>query len=344
MEKKISFLKYLHNHDPNFLKEGWREFMPSKKDLIRSIPLTAAILGGNYIAGDPLRSWLKNSSEEIRPEEILLKKTVIPKDLIKNSQINPSKWDRDFENLEDPGEKDIGFATHKDYFSKPVELYVLDDKAIKKISPTSIAFTEKNRVFLSSKLFEILPNKNSDGKLNSMGVAALTHELRHTTQSMSPLNRKQNNNAYVGWYQQYMQDPQEMGVRVAAIKNMMDKSTIQSILNNIEKNDLKKQAVMNTIPEDEEVLFMYFFEPDIWADKIAQEYMKLNNFNANYRNYYRELIESIKKQLALKNEDVRTLFDYYETLTKKRKRSYLQELLGVYKQVVQNTPSNKKLV
>jgi hypothetical protein len=344
MENKLSFLNYLQSSDPNFLKEGLRDYIPGKRDIIRSIPLTAAILGGNYLSGDPLGSFVKKSpSEDIRPEEIISKKTVIPKEIIRNSQINPLKWDKDFEELEKPGEKDIGFATHKDYFSKPIELYVLDDKTIKRISPKSIAFAEKNKVFLSSKLFDVLPSKSSDGKLNAFGRFALAHELRHTTQSMSPLNRSQDNTKY-NWYQKYMQDPNEMGVRIAAVKNIMDKDTIKNVLKNIEKSNFKKQVVMNTIPKDEETLFMYFFEPDIWADLMAQEHMRLQGFDMNYKSYYRDLIKSIKNQLALINEDVKTLFDFYEKLSDKDKKTYLKELLGAYNQVVQNAPSNKKIV
>ena len=56
----------------------------------------------------------QNSQDNLgyRPDEILVQKNVIPKQLIRNAQFDTNKWDKDFNRLQDPSEnQNSGFAT-----------------------------------------------------------------------------------------------------------------------------------------------------------------------------------------------------------------------------------------
>jgi hypothetical protein len=123
---------------------------------------------------------------------------------------------------------------------------------------------------MPDELFDELPTPTSDGKLTKDGAEALAHELRHTTQQgETPFNRSQgavrffppgqqepSRRGSSAWFQ-YYNDPKEMGVRLAAIKNYMSKESLFKITdsNFPEENRDYAKLLIAFLPEDEKRIF-----------------------------------------------------------------------------------------
>jgi len=247
-----NFVEWLKINYPEFLNEQDNSIKPW---------MTSPVY--NPIAKKPSTIATPNAPDSWHPEntykanEIIIKKQIIPKDFIRAAQPNPEKWDRDFQNLQKPGTmpsqyhtgsqfKDIGFATHKDFFDTPVTMYVVTDEALKRVHPDAGAYAsfQGGYIVMPKKSFTELPTASSDGKLTKYGVNTLAHELRHTTQKgEAPQERWQDPNL-PGSYndvtspkgKKYYQDPREMGVRLAAIKNLLDENLRQKIKKEIAVN------------------------------------------------------------------------------------------------------------
>ena len=241
----------------------------------------------------PFFAASSNNPEQIySPNEIIIKKQVIPKNLIRSAQPNPEKWDVDYQNLKKPGippskyhlgpqPEDIGFATHKEFFEKPVTMYVVKQDAIQRNYKVNAYASFKNRyVVISNTAFEVLPTATSDGKLTKEGANTLAHELRHTTQKGEvPINRnvtaQQDIKSTEGW-QKYMHDPNEMGVRLAALKNILTKKTFDDILkgyeylyaDNNKSNILNSVRILvNSLPyNNEKMMLDFILNPNKWAE------------------------------------------------------------------------------
>lgn len=310
-----------------------------KGTFLRSIPLTAAILGANYMTGGPMNKAVESIVDKLSPADYISKKKVIPYEIIRNSQINPLKWDNDYKNLQAPT-VDQGFATHKDLFKKPITLYVFDDKKIKQISPTSIAFKSGDSVYLSSKLFDVLPTRYTDGKLSKTGIDALSHELRHGTQATDavPENLRQKDNSnFEKFYKQYMNDPQEVGVRVAALKNLLNKETIRDSLKDINISIDFKNFIIENLPE-EKVLLYSLVSPDAWSKELSDKYAQQqpNMFkDVSYEKTFKIMIKKISDHLRSLNNDVDSLLKFIDSLTEEEKYNFLRKIIDIYDQVVQ---------
>jgi len=243
-----------------WLKTNYPEFLNEQDNSVKPW-MTSPVY--NPIAKKPSTIATPNAPDRWHPEntykadEIIIKKQIIPKDFIRAAQPNPEKWDRDFQNLQKPGTmpsqyhtgsqfKDIGFATHKDFFDTPVTMYVVTDEALKRVYPDAGAYAsfQDGYVVMPKKSFTELPTASSDGKLTKNGAETLAHELRHTTQKgKAPQERWQDPNL-PGSYndmtspksKKYYQDPMEMGVRLAAIKNLLDENLRQKIKKEIAVN------------------------------------------------------------------------------------------------------------
>ncbi len=318
----------------------FREFMrcdENFKTFLKSVPLTAAILGANYLAGGPLNKAVEAIVDKLSPTDYISKKTVIPYKIIRDSQMNPSKWDADYQNLQSPT-SDMGYATHKDAFNKPVTLYVLKDEKLKEISPTALALAGGDSILLSDKLFTKLPTKYTDGELNPKGVAALSHELRHVTQNFSavPVNLRQRQDAnFKAFYKHYMNDPQEVGVRVAAIKNLLHKETIKDALKNVNLADDLKYFLLENLPEEKILLYNLVF-PDVWAKKLSDKYAQQqpNIFkNVSFEHSFRMMIGKISDHLMSLNPDADSLLKFINSLSEEEKQNFLQKMIDIYDQV-----------
>jgi hypothetical protein len=312
-------------------------------------------------------------------DEIIIKKQIIPKDFIRAAQPNQEKWDRDFQNLQKPGTmpskyhtgsqfKDIGFATHKVFFDAPMTMYVVTDEALQRVSPGAGAYasTKNGYIVMPKNYFIELPTASSDGKLTKDGANTLAHELRHTTQKgEAPQERRQDRNL-PGSYsditspksKRYYQDPREMGVRLAAIKNLLDRKTFDKI------NEKSARKLYNRVVYDEHISTLVYYIPVDNDEKRAlrfvlnpEEWIKyaVNNMSKtpgsgdaemiNEKGFYEKMQNAAKKiinELKEMNNDVSSIIGYYDSLDPEKKKNYLDELLRFYDQVVKNNPQNNQ--
>ena len=291
-----------------------------------------------------------------KPDEIIIQKNLIPKQLIRNAQFDVKKWDADFNKLQKPREGDIGFATSKEFFDKPVRMLVVTRSGLTRVMGASTgAYFSRSRetMVMPDNAFIKIPTATSDGELKPDGVNTLAHELRHTTQQgETPFHRSQGAVGFIGgnqepgikgsaaWFQ-YMNDPREMGVRVAAIKNYMSKESLFKITDSNfpkENRDYANQLIA-FLPEDEKRIFHYILHPKDWSDAFAKE----KNSNPQQIKTLFETVNQIIGILRRKNRDINSLLDLYYSMddsvdkgwTEMRQEAYT-ELMDAYDRVVKN--------
>ena len=294
----------------------------------------------------------QNSQDNLgyRPDEIIIQKNVIPKQLIRNTQFDTNKWDKDFNRLQDPSEnQNSGFATIKYYFDEPVRMLVVKKEALKRIRPSAEAYYMplQHAVVLPSTMFTELPTARSDGKLTPEGAETLAHELRHSTQQgFVPKGRQQEFNLQgERSKKRYFKDPREMGVRLAAIKNYMSKDALQKIANLSTKNKDYANKIIETLPEDEKRIFHYILHPDEWIDAFVKGKNYSRWDQSNLESAWWQLIGGLRDQ----NSDVSSLLYFYHRINTnnkhaKYKKEIYKELMDAYDQVVKigspNTRAN----
>jgi len=274
-----------------------------------------------------------HSPENKYKDDILAIKEVIPINYIRMAQKNKEKFDKDYANLKNPTNDDIGFATNKEKFNKPIRMIIITDEAMnKKSGSASSAFATTDHkgyvIVMRKSSFIELPSKTSIGKLTPEGLEYLAHELRHTTQDNRKVPESRRQNDYLG-YKHYMHDPVEMGVRIAAIKNLMSSKTISDYLG----NDPVSQAIKMSLPQDEKQILNLILNNDLWEKQIIQNNPKLQQREIEQKINY--IIERIK----LLNSDASSLIKLYQSLDPQEKQNYMKEILQNYDKVVQNKPN-----
>lgn len=273
-----------------------------------------------------------HSPENKYKDNILSIKEVMPINYIRMAQKNKEKFDKDYENLQKPGDDDLGFATDKEKFNKPIRMIIITDEAMNKTLGNTLAFATRDHkgsvIVMRKSSFIELPSKTSIGKLTEDGIESLAHELRHTTQDNSkvPESRKQKT---ASSYKHYMHDPREMGVRIAAIKNLISSKTISDYLG----NDPVSQAIKMSLPQDEKQILNLILNNDLWEKQIIQNNPKLQQIEIEQKINY--IIERIK----LLNIGADSLIDLYRSLNPEEKQNYMKEILQNYDKVVQNKPN-----
>ena len=259
------------------------------------------------------------------PDEIVAKVMVTPRELIKNSSDDPERWQRDYDKLQAP-ENDVGIATHKDKFDKPVLMYVVKPEALARVHPEAGAYADSNHIVMPSNQFEFLPTDNKIGKLTKWGIETLRHELRHKTQkdvattyfSLPGSVGDEKSDRFKG----YMHHPMEMGVRLAAIKNLLSRDN--AIKNASGTYGTYAQEFFQELPDDEKSLF------DIVTNSQAfKKYLPPNSrWKKNLENeeVAQEIIEDFVKRIKKQNYDAATLLRFIESLPDNEKQSYINQL------------------
>jgi hypothetical protein len=120
-------------------------------------------------------------------EEIIIQKTIIPKDMVLSAQFDYKKWRKDFTDLQQRSPGATNFATFKDLYQEPVRMFVVTDQAFKARGKNEAYYVkDKNSsktVVLPQSYFETLPTQTTDGELTSAGKNTLARVLRYTTQT-----------------------------------------------------------------------------------------------------------------------------------------------------------------
>jgi hypothetical protein len=287
----------------------------------------------NYKDKEDLESLTYYSPENTYKDDILAIKEVIPINYIRTAQINKEKFDKDYASLKNPTNDDIGFATNKEKFNKPIRMIVVTDESMNDDQGKStLAFATRDHkgdvIVMRKSLFIELPSKTSIGKLTPSGINTLAHELRHTTQNRdkTPELRRQNDDL---GYKHYMHDPREMGVRIAAIKNLTSSKTILDYLG----NDPVSQAIKVSLPQDEKQILNLILNNDLWKKQIIQNNTKLQQKEIEQK------INSIIERIKLLNSDASSLINLYRSLNPQEKQNYMKEILQHYDKVVHNQPN-----
>lgn len=273
------------------------------------------------------------SPENRYKDDILTIKEVIPINYIRMAQMNKEKFDKDYANLKNPTNDDLGFATNKEKFNKPIRMIVITDEAMNddqgKATGAFKTIDHKGSVIVMRKSsFIELPSKTSIGKLTKDGIESLAHELRHTTQDNSKVPESRRQNDKLG-YKHYMHDPVEMGVRIAAIKNLTSSKTISDYLG----NDPVSQAIKMSLPQDEKQILNLILNNNLWEKQIIQNNPKLQQKEIEQK------INSIIERIKLLDGDASSLINLYRSLNPQEKQNYMKEILQNYDKVVQNKPN-----
>ena len=302
-----------------------------------------------------LETMTVGKQELYRPDEIIIIKNVIPKQLIRNAQFDVKKWDADFNKLQQPSQGDMGFATSKEFFDKPVRMLVVTRSGLTRVkrANTGAYFNHYTKtIVMPDNAFIQLPTASSDGKLTPDGVETLVHELRHTTQQgVTPFERSQGLARFfpagqqdpgvrgsLAWLQ-YLSDPKEMGVRLAAIKNYMSKESLFKIVDLYLFDEYKEygKQLVAFLPENEKRIFHYILHPKKWGDDFISE----NKSNAEQSEILLKAVNIIIGGLMRKNSDIYTLLDFYHAIDNDKgneenaKKTY-KELMDAYDRVVKN--------
>jgi hypothetical protein len=291
-----------------------------------------------------------------RPDEIIIQKNVIPKQLIRNAQFDVKKWDADFNKLQKPSQGDIGFATSKEFFDKPVRMLVVTRSGMTRVvgaNYTGGFYRSSKTIVMPNNAFAELPTPTSDGRLTKDGAETLAHELRHSTQQgETPFNRSQGAVRFFppgqqddtkkgssAWFQ-YLNDPREMGVRLAAIKNYMSKESLFKIAD-LTVDRLKEYAkqLVAFLPEDEKRIFHYILNNDEWCNAFAKE----KNSSPHQIKLLLAASEVLISDLRSKNTDIDSLLDfYYRVNTESKKAEIYKELMDAYDRVVKTGSPNTR--
>ena len=276
------------------------------------------------------------------------------------------------------GKGSIGMEMDRDKFENIIKMYVISDEDFDKNhkGADGVAFsTGRNKndpfIVLPSRMFSTLPTDTTDGILTRRGAEVLRHELRHTTQIIKDIGRGQSEAG-----NKYMNDPAEMGVRLATIRNINDKSYLMELRSkylssrNITSNarveksmDVLKEFI-DKLPEDELARYKYLFGGEgslgILTDPIdgypnAEDNLKSSvegtpvsgvEVTQRRRSGYSKNERSIFvlfKDMISDSHEVSSIFDFIDSLEGMERQEYINELYENYMRVVQSRNFYKKM-
>ena len=249
---------------------------------------------------------------QYEPEEILFRKIVNPYDILKSTIPDPEKFEKDYNNLKS-NPNDIGFAMNKDrLMNNKVLLIVVTDQAMKRVSPGAGGYASNISPLDGPPKYTnepqdtdirtiVLPKRAvkeiKDGKitLTDKGIKTLRHEARHTAQEGDTGERSQNNmsKSEKEYFKHYMNDPNEIGVRLGELKNHLSTKTLLQLTkdNPAHLNNIKE--IIKNVGGNEKELLKLFMAPS---------------------GQYQNTIKYIKEKLELMRENIVFFADKYDDL------------------------------
>jgi hypothetical protein len=397
----LTFTEYLKNRDPALYESmvneaSWQDIKNfGKKALVGAAAGAAATglalgAGGVYnaVKGSTPAVQQKQNTQQVTqstqlspqsitkidknyaPDEILIKKVVYPKDLIRAAQTNQQKWDKDFANLSTDYTGDLGHATRKSKFDKPSLMYVVKGDAMDRVSPQSGAYANTYNgipvIVMRDTAFKVLPTATSDGVPTQWGKESIAHELRHNTQDFNaiPQGRYQGDGNHQGDIndqesdkgKHYRQDPVEMGVRLAALKNLMTPENINSIADSMpETNKMIIQKTIELSNNDEKNLMTLIMSDSLLKKEIISSKAKytldnqLRGSNATYDPDYQYLksviddsLKTLRDKLGQQNHDAQDLLQFYNTIPLEKRGNFFKELIDNYDKVVKSSGTQNR--
>lgn len=315
---------------------------------VKMLGLTGGAMGATYLGAQyakaPIHQALKYQEEA--PHVLGNQMWVRPYDHIRANTINPEKFERDYAALPSsiPAD-DTGAGMDKERYLQKMRVRLLaDDYYAKMYGPYSAGFAKNiEGTFASPQTLFVPPaitlrgadtmventaskqpkfNDRGDPILTPYGQNILSHELRHTTQS-APDRSGVDFKGYDGTPEQhakYMNTPHDLGVRVAAFKNLNDPESFRRVVNNLSP-DL--EPFIKMLPASEEARIEYLLDEAKFKSLIPPTYDPAAVDRLN----------EIRKKVLNHNSDSKQLYDFYEGLPPEERVKYLQKIRQTYGRV-----------
>jgi hypothetical protein len=312
-------------------------------------------------AQDRSVAWKNNLG--YNDEEIVIQKTIIPKDMVSSAQFDSQKWKKDFKNLQQRSPGATNFATFKDLYQEPVRMFVVTDEAFKTRGKNEAYYVkDKNSsmtVVLPQSYFETLPTETTDGQLTSAGENTLARVLRYTTQTKGwdlVNNKGEPSRNFDRWATQNLvgdndpdqnyrwmskietEDPKNPGIKKYIANPSYNKYyqdirqmgvRLAALKNYMSKNSLRKMANLSTSSK---------FMANKFVDFLPEDEIGILRYVFNNRNWLTEF----SNQMAFSSEDSASaklvLIELINNLKKQNKD--IMELLNFY----DNLPENEKQI
>jgi len=363
----LKFNEYIKSRDielyEQIVNEGlWQAIKKPLPQLAMALGGLGSVVAGNTILKQADQAQLSSSNRttiadrKYSKDEILIKKIIYPKELIKDAQANKSKWQKDFDNLNTDVSGDVGHATIKSKFDKPILMYVVKDDALKRVNKNAYAYASPSEdyIVMPKTAFEVMPTASSNGKLTKYGSEVFAHELRHTTQDVNktPKERRQGEGEWSK--DKYMKDPAEMGVRIAALKNYMDSIHLYDILKKegLPKEELKKAVSLLTglmkLKNENEMMYL-ILNPDKFTDPKYQNILNFyklvtkQDHDRTAKSEIYSLLMNIQIGLKKQNSDVKDIINFYDFLPSNERQKFMKELMNNYDKVVKSNTNQKTI-
>lgn len=342
----MQFLNYVEVRDPELYAELIEEGLGSS--LRKVIAPLGLALGGMFGTGDAAAEPMPIADAgQLSEDDIIGMYQTTPLQVLRMGQKSPDKFEKDLAGLRAPSE-DIGMAVHKGNLNKKILVAVLTDKAMSSYAPgkLGLANPDSGWILLSKKAFSKLPKGETlDGaELTEDGYETLSHEARHLTQGTDkvPLGRSQ----VTGGAEAYRTDPTELGVRLAALKNMLGRDYLSKLVaTKFPASGM--QSVMQKLigyTDDEKELFSIIADPQSGAASIMANGAGRKLFGDIGAEKLQKAIESLALLLSAEQTDVADLLHTIKGLKGAEKKKIIDELIRNYNSVVKGRHKNASTI
>jgi hypothetical protein len=290
----MNFKGWISNTYPHYLKEDNDSFS-SKPQIVRATPQDAENL--------------------IFPLNDILYKiiNVTPFDLLKTNRDDPEKFEKDAANMKSTSlDKQTRMTMSQGNMNKPTTIFIVEDEAIddamrrtERIG-TIHAYTKQigntSAIVMRRSSFSTLPSSQYPvGLLTDHGQQILAHEAGHAAQVG---NRIPDTNA-----QQYQKRDQEIGTRLAKLKNINTKQTLFNLVKKANLEEVKYALyAVKVLPDNEIERFKALLIKPQWLNYLKSA-QKSPVTDEQFVRYY---INPVIQALSEHDSDIGDLFKTVE--------------------------------
>jgi len=338
----INFTDYLQNRDPQLYDEVFLD--ENLGGALRKVVAPVGLaLGGMFGAGDVSAAPVAGDAAQLSEDDILAMVQTTPLEILRMKQKDPAKFEKDLAALKKPA-NDIGMAIHGKNLNRKIMVAILSDEGMKKYAPgkLGIANPESGWILLSKNAFVKLPTgKTLEGAvLTPEGQETLDHEGRHNTQAtdLVPPERSQ----VTGGPKAYRTDPTELGVRLAAAKNMMSPDYLRGLIakgSPAGNMQTMMQKLLGYAGDDEKGLFKIIADPKSGAVAVMADPAGKKIFSNVSVGELQKAIEYLGLLMSSENMDVADLLHTLKSLGAVERKKIIDELMMNYDSVVRGDSS-----
>lgn len=333
----MQFSNYVKVRDAELIEEGLA-------NTLRKVAAPVGLALGGMFGTQDVSANMPADAGQLTEDDIIGMYQTTPLQILRMGQKSPDKFEKDLGGLKAPSQ-DIGMAVHKGNLNKKIVVALLTDKGMNNYAPgkLGLANPESGWIALSKKAFSKLPKGDTleGAELTPDGYETLSHEGRHLTQDISkvPLSRSQ----VTGGAEAYRTDPTELGVRLAALKNMLGRDFLTKLVAT-KFPASGHQAVMQKLigyTDDEKELFRIIADPQSGAASIMADGAGRKLFGDIGADKLQKAIESLALLLSAEQTDAADLLHTIKSLKGAEKKKIIDELIRNYDSVVKGNASSK---